>query len=136
MLNRQIILDRLIDEEDFRLFPYKDTKGKITIGIGRNLSDTGITKNEAIYLCNNNINNTISDLRANLDYFDSLPDNVQIVLIDMCFNMGIGTLLEFHNTLAYIKEGDYIEASKEMLQSQWAREVGVRAIKLSELLKS
>ena len=137
MINKQDLINRLIDEEGLKLFPYTDTKGKLTIGIGRNLTDIGITRDEAIYLCNNNIDNTINALRANLFYFDSLPDNVQLVLTDLCFNMGIGTLLTFHNTLAYIKSGDYADASKELLNSQWARDVGpTRSLSLANLLKS
>jgi lysozyme len=136
MIQRQDILNRLIDEEGLRLLAYTDTMGKITIGIGCNLTDVGITKDEAIYLCNNRIDSAINNLRAKLDYFDTLPDNVQTVLIDLCFNMGIGTLLTFHNTLNYIKIGDYESAATNLLNSIWAQQVGVRAIKLSDLLKS
>ena len=59
-----------------------------------------------------------------------------MVLVDLCFNMGWDTLSQFHNTLAYIKAGDYVTASENLLNSLWARQVGVRAIKLADLLKS
>ena len=136
MINKQDLINRLIDEEDLRLKLYVDSVGKTSIGIGRNLTDVGITKEEAIYLCNNDIDTAMNALRANLDYFDSLPDNVQMVLVDLCFNMGWDTLSQFHNTLAYIKAGDYVTASENLLNSLWARQVGVRAIKLADLLKS
>lgn len=130
------LIKRLIEEEDLKLHTYTDSVGKLSIGIGRNLTDNGITREEAIYLCQNDINNTIADLQRNLDYFDSLPENVQIVLADMCFNLGIHNLLTFHNTLRLIKEGKYSEAAGEMLLSKWAKQVGKRAIDLSNLLKS
>jgi lysozyme len=137
MINRQDLLKRHIDEEGLRLKAYVDTKGKITIGIGCNLTDVGITRDEAIYLWNNRVDNAINDLRIHLDYFDSLPDHVQLVLCDLCFNMGWYQLSLFHNTLAYIKSGDYADASKELLNSQWARDVGpTRSLSLANLLKS
>ena len=135
MVKQSDILARLIDEEGLKLKAYVDTVGKVTIGIGCNLTDVGITKDEAIYLCNNRIDNAINDLRRNLDYFDTLPGNVQMVLVDLTYNMGIGTLLTFHNTLNYIKMGDYKTASENLLMSTWAKQVGVRAIKLADLLK-
>ena len=101
----------LIDQEELRLKPYTDTKGKLTIGIGRNLTDVGISKTEAFYLLDNDINTAMNDLQNNIDEFDSLPDNVQMALCNLTFNMGIGTLLTFHNTLAYIRQGDYADAS-------------------------
>ena len=135
MVKQSDILARLIDEEGLKLKAYVDTVGKVTIGIGCNLTDVGITKDEAIYLCNNRIDNAINDIRRNLDYFDTLPGNVQMVLVDLTYNMGIGTLLTFHNTLNYIKMGDYKTASENLLMSTWAKQVGVRAIKLADLLK-
>ena len=135
-MNNQEIINRLIDEEGLKFHPYTDTVGKTTIGIGRNLTDNGITKTEAIYLCNNDIDNCVKDLHNNFPQFDEWPENVQIVLIDMCFNLGIYQLMKFYNFLGYIKIGNYEDASKEMLNSMWARQVGVRALKLSELLKS
>jgi lysozyme len=56
-------------------------------------------------------------------------------MIDMCFNLGIGGLLEFKNTLASIQSGDYQKASEQMLQSKWATQVGNRATELSEMMK-
>jgi lysozyme len=136
MVDTKALVTRLIDEEGLRLTPYIDSVGKTTLGIGRNLSDVGISKKEAIYLCMNDIDNAISALRTNLSYFDSLPDIVQFVLADMTFNMGIYRLLQFKKTLSLIQNGDYKGASVEMLNSTWSKQVGVRALNLSNLLKS
>ena len=78
----------------------------------------------------------INDLKTHLPYYDSLPSKVQLVLIDMCFNLGIGGLLTFKNTLLLIKTGQYKKAANEMLKSQWAKQVGNRAIEDSNILKS
>ncbi len=57
------------------------------------------------------------------------------VLLKMCFNLGIGGLLEFNNTLAFIAAGDWERAANGMLASKWAKQVGRRAIELSELMR-
>ena len=129
------LIERLILEEGLKLHPYTDTVGKLSIGIGRNLTDNGITRDEAVYLCRNNINDAIKDLQGNLDYFDTLPENVQSVMTDMVFNLGIHNFLTFHKTLSLIKEGKYSEAGDEILLSKWAKQVGIRAINLSNILK-
>lgn len=135
MIDKKIIVPLLIKHEGLKLKPYRDTVGKLTIGIGRNLDDVGISRIEAVYLCSNNIDQCFDDLRKNFSWFNILPDNAQLVLVDMCFNMGIGKLLTFKNTLLLIQNGKYEEASISMLQSKWATQVGNRAIEDSNLLK-
>lgn len=61
--------------------------------------------------------------------------NTLEVLIDMTYNMGIGWFSKFKKTVALIKADDYEGASVEMLNSLWAKQVGMRAINLSEKLK-
>lgn len=128
------ISEMLIQHESLELFPYLDTTGHLTIGVGRNLNDRGITKEEALFMLDNDIKYFTSQLQKELPYFDSLPDNVKMVLLDMAFNLGISGLLTFKKTLAAIERGDYKSASKYMLNSRWAIQVGVRAIELSDML--
>jgi lysozyme len=45
----------LIRHEGLRLKPYRDAKNKLTIGVGRNVDDAGITREEALMLLNNDI---------------------------------------------------------------------------------
>jgi len=136
MVDKKIIIPLLIKHEGLKLKPYTDTVGKLTIGIGRNLTDRGITKVEAVYLCSNNVDESITELQKNLPWFNALPDNAQLVLIDMHYNMGWPVLSQFKNTLDHIKNGQYKEAGNEMLNSTWAKQVGGRAVEDSDLLKS
>lgn len=135
MVNITEITDLLIKHEDLRTFPYTDTTGHLTIGVGHNLSN-GISIDEAMIILDDDINNKINDLKTYLPYYDSLPSKVQLVLIDMCFNLGIEGLLTFKNTLLLIKTGQYKKAADAMLKSLWARQVGNRAIEDSNILKS
>lgn len=125
----------LLAEEGYRKFPYKDTEGILTIGIGRNLQDKGLTRLEANYLLKNDILDAQDDLIRILDNFDQLPENVQIVLLDMVFNMGIIKLLEFEKMLYAVESKDFKTASKEMLNSKWATQVGYRAKNLAKMME-
>jgi lysozyme len=58
------------------------------------------------------------------------------VLLDMSFNLGIVGLLRFKNTLATIRRGDYSKAAAMMLDSLWARQVGKRAVRLAEMMRT
>lgn len=129
------IAELLEKHEGYRRFVYKDTVGKLTVGIGRNLEDRGLTHEEALYLLNNDIMDFTKQLSIKLPWFNTAPDNVKLVLIDMGFNLGISGLLTFKNTLEHIKNGEYEIAAKEMLLSKWAKQVGTRAIELSNILK-
>jgi lysozyme len=75
-------------------------------------------------------------LDANLPWWRTLSDVRQDVLANMCFNMGWGGLSGFVNTLAKIKAGDYAGAAKAMLASKWAAQVGDRAERLAEQMKT
>ena len=134
-MNTEQIIKDLVQDEGLKLKPYKDTVGKLTIGIGRNLDDVGISEEEAYHLCDNDLKACISDLQT-LSWFDGLPYDVQRVLVNMRFNLGFKGLLGFRNTLALIQEGKYKEASYSMLDSKWAKQVGARAYRLSEILRN
>lgn len=128
--------DQLIRHEGLRLKPYKDIVGKLTIGVGRNLDDVGISKEEAMMLLDNDIRTAAMGLLKALPWIAKLDQPRQQVLINMAFNMGIPTLLTFKNTLQYVEDGDYAMAAENMLHSLWARQVGPRAVELAGIMKN
>lgn len=121
--------------EGIRLKPYKDTVGKWTIGIGRNLDDVGITEEEAMYLFRGDLSRVVDALRAGFDWFEQLSEVRQAVLIDMCFNLGINGLSKFRMMLGHCANGEFSAASVEMLNSRWAGQVGGRAIELAAMME-
>lgn len=131
---------QLIAHEGLRLKPYRDTKGKLTIGVGRNLDDVGISRGEALGLLANDIQRAEHFLDLYMPWWTGLDPIRQRVLIDMMFNMGPGDerhgLRSFRNTLQLIKDGDYERASANMLLSKWATDVGTRAHTLSQMMKT
>lgn len=122
----------LIEDENIELKPYRDSVGKLTIGVGRNLDDDGISKLEAFFLLDNDITDVMSELFHKFPWMNSLNDVRQNVFLNMTFNMGVEKLSEFHLTLAYAQGGHFDMASKEMLNSVWAKQVGDRAVRLSK----
>jgi lysozyme len=126
------LLEQLERDEGFRQFPYADSVGVWTIGIGRNLESEGVSLEEGRYLAQNDINKRIAALRRDLPYFDGLSECRQGVLINMAFNLGMAGLFKFQKMLTAVGGGYYQQAAKEMLDSRWARQVGDRAKRLAE----
>ena len=123
--------DQLVRDEELRLKPYTDSVGKLTIGVGRNLTDKGISFQEAQLLLANDIADATADLEAKLPWTAMLDDVRKGALLNMAFNLGIGGLLEFHDFLAKMQAGNFSGAAGAMLDSLWARQVGPRATRLS-----
>jgi lysozyme len=130
------LADQLRRDEGSRLKIYQDTASKWTIGVGRNLSDVGISQQEADMLLDNDIKAATVSLESHFPWTMALDDVRLGVLLNMTFNMGIGGLAEFKNFLAQMQAGDFRAAAGAMLDSNWAREVGPRAQRLSIQLES
>lgn len=127
--------DDLIRDEGLRLKPYKDTVGKITIGVGRNLDDVGISPLEANTLLENDINRTLSDLDDNAPWWRSLPEDAQRGIANMCFNMGWPRLSKFRKMLTALEENRFNDAAREALDSKWASQVGNRSERIADLYR-
>lgn len=131
-------LERLLmKHEGVRLFPYKDTVGKITIGVGRNLTDVGISRGEAVDMLREDIARVMKDATERAPWIYSIDNYARrVALFDMIFNLGITGFLRFKKTIAAIKAQDWDTASQEMLDSRWARQVGRRATELAEMVRT
>ena len=153
--DKQILINKLIAHEGLRLDVYKDSLGIDTIGIGRNLEDRGITKDEldwmdypsieyvysdgineadAMYLAQNDVQIVEEELLRAHPCVDRLDSVRQLILIDMAFNMGVPRLCKFKKMWAAVECGDYPTAAKEMLDSRWAKQVKGRATKLANAM--
>ena len=149
------LLDELIAHEGMVLTVYKDTLGIDTIGIGRNLQDRGISKEEldhmdiphidliyrdgiteadARYLAKNDVRIVEDELLRAHPCVDRLDAVRQLVLIDMAFNMGVPRLCKFKKMWAAIHDEDFMIAAKEMLDSRWANQVKSRSTKLAHAM--
>lgn len=121
--------------EGLSLRPYKCPAGYLTIGYGHNL-DNGITLDMADTLLEADLRIAQAELEYNVAYFSKLNEARQFVLIDMCFNMGLHKLFTFKKFFAALLKRDYPLAAREMLDSKWAKQVGNRAKKLAEIMRT
>lgn len=128
--------EQLIRDEGIRLKAYYDTMGKITVGVGRNLTDKGLSQDEALYLLDNDIREAQNGVLTVLPWTVGLDEPRMAVLINMAFNLGLRGLLSFRKTLEAIAKADYDDAAKHMLDSDWAEQVGKRATRLAEQMRS
>ena len=130
-MNTDSLIASLKHHEGMRLRPYKDSVGKLTIGYGHNLDANGIPEWVADALLQTSIYKYAYDTTRVVPSYHSLTDARQEVLVEMVFNMGPAGLATFKLTLGYIEAQDWKAASKEMLDSEWATQVGNRAKSLS-----
>ncbi len=130
------LIETLVKHEGLKLYPYRDTVGKLTIGVGRNLDDNGISKDEALVLLNNDIFQAQYICKKEFEFWPKLNEPRQDVMTMLVFNMGIARVKEFFNTLGAIENGDFEKASEELLRSKWAEQVGNRAKELAEILRT
>jgi lysozyme len=130
------ILEQLTRDEGTRSFPYPDTAGKITIGVGFNLTDVGLYPEEIEFMLQYRVGKLTRQLADRLPYFSALDPIRQAVLVNMSYNLGFDGLEKFPLMLSAIAKGKWAEASDEMLGSLWARQVGDRAKRLALQMRS
>ena len=118
------------------LKPYRDTVGKLAIGVGRNLDDVGITREEALTLLNNDIAKVRREVKRTFPWFARLNPVRQNVVLNMVFDLGLPRFRQFKKAIAAIRAKRWDEAVKQMLDSRWARQVGRRARELAAMMKS
>lgn len=128
------LIEELKRDEGFRGKPYKDTVGKLTIGYGRNLDDNPLTEQEAEILLINDLEKILYDA-CKLNYYSELTLSRQSVILNMIYNLGINRFMQFKKMNAAISVKNYELAAMEMLDSKWAKQVGDRAVRLSNIMR-
>ena len=129
------IEEQLILHEGLELKPYRCSAGKLTIGVGRNLEDKGISRGEALFLLRNDIKE-VEQALSRYRWYMQLDPVRKKAIVDMAFNLGVSGLLQFQRMIAALEQGDYNAAAFEMLDSRWARQVGRRALRLEKMMRT
>ena len=149
----QIIAKQLEDDEEYKATQYRCTKGKWTIGIGRNLTANGLTKEErnylgyhetgyqnlmlskshALYLLEHDIKNSCHELNIIFPGFSFYPEDIQHVLINLIFQLGYSRFAGFRDMIRAIKKMDWKEAAVELRDSKlWREDTPERAERLAK----
>jgi lysozyme len=120
------LLAELTEDEGKRVHGYVDTRGNITVGIGRNLTGSCLSDDEIMLLYDNDVAAAAGALDFSAPWWRSLPANAQRVMVNLCFNMGWATLSGFHLFLHAMQTGDWAGAAAQLKNSAWWAEVGER----------
>jgi len=135
-MDKQRLFTQLRLHEGVEHKPYKCTAGYLTIGVGRNIEERGLSDDEIDYILSNDVNIATDELVENFDWYADLDPIRQRVVIDMVFNLGMPRFKQFKNMIAAIESGDWMEASNQMMDSRWAEQVGLRASRLAEMMET
>lgn len=125
------ILKMLIRDEGIRQYPYIDTVGKITIGIGYNLTDRGLPQEWIDNQIKEDINYFYTYLTTKYSFFKNLSSPRKAALVDMAF-MGVKKIEEFKRMWTALEKEDYKTASQEVINSLYAKQVGTRALRIAD----
>lgn len=130
-MNYHLAISQIKRHEGLKLKPYRCTQGKLTIGYGRNLDDRGITASEAEEMLLNDMCE-VEERLFNEGLLSGLNDARKAVLINMGFQLGINGLFKFKRMIAALDRKEYEQASKEILNSLYAKQTPNRAKELAE----
>lgn len=125
---------QLIEHEKLTRKPYRCSAGKLTIGVGRNIEDRGISTEEAMFMLANDIDECVNHCMT-ISGWDNLSDVRKRVLVEMCFQLGWGGLSKFKATLAAVAVGDFDKAAQQMRSSLWYRQTTIRAERLALMME-
>lgn len=120
------LIEMLIRHEGLKLKPYRCSEGYLTIGVGHNLDTNGISEDIAFALLREDIVSAKVNL-SKYSFWEELDIVRKDALTDFMFNVGAGTFAKFKNMIAALEAKDYKTASRELLNSRYAKQVGKRA---------
>jgi lysozyme len=133
----QIVTRQLIrDEGGYRLKPYHDTEGFLTIGVGRCLELDGITQDEAELLFQHDIEDAVHACERAFPTWLTISPARQAALLNMAFNLGLPHLMTFVKVRQYVGQENWPSAAREVLRSKWATQVGLRALRIARQLET
>ena len=128
-----VVENRLKTEEGFSAMPYR-LRGVLHIGYGTNL-DVGITVREGAFLLAERVGIAEVRLARSWQPYEDMPAAVQVELVDMSYQLGVGGLLEFSQMLDALDRGDYERAAHEAEASRWAAETPKRAARAAAVFR-
>ena len=129
------LIDNIKKSEGFRSKVYKCTEGYDTIGYGFAIKDLVLSED----ICDMILERKLAELKLRVyhqfPFLEDCPEEVQDVIIEMCYQIGVKGVSKFSKTIDHIMRKDYRAASVEMLDSKWAKQTPNRAKKLSDQMK-
>lgn len=145
-MNLVLLEAELRRDEGVRYMPYFDTATppQKTCGVGHNMNVSPLPPSWTFPLSDAQVNlllsqdiaSTVAKLDRALPWWNQMSDVRMRVLANMCFNLGLGGLLTFKNTLLAMQRGSYSMAAAGMRASKWHSQVGARAERLAQAMQT
>ena len=135
-MNKNRFIKQMRFHEGVRSKVYKDHLGIMTIAVGRNLEDRGLSEDEIDYLLANDIQIVENELDNGLSWWRDLDEVRQRALADLAFNMGLPRLHGFVKMLDGLQRRDYHAAADELLDSKYAKQVGARSERVAQMIRT
>jgi lysozyme len=130
------LIENIKESEGFVEHVYNDSLGIPTIGYGFAIKDLILDEDLAEEILVRKVRHLVARVDRKFDWFVVADNDVKEVIVEMCYQMGLSGFSKFKKTISYLEKENYLEASKEMLDSKWAKQTPNRAKKLSEVVKS
>ena len=139
-MNIEQLQKELAEDEGCKYEVYNDHLGLPTFGIGHLVTEwddeyekpvgTPVSEERVTSCFAKDVETTIADCKILYPNFDDLPEEAQLILCNMMFNMGRPRLTKFRKMNLAIVDEDYLEASLQMEDSRWYKQVPNRAERL------
>ena len=130
------LLKRIKHHEGYRKSVYQCTEGYDTIGYGFAIKDLELDEDLAEEILTRKVEKLIRRVRSKFDWLDSVPREVQGVIVEMSYQMGVSGVSKFKKALHAMQMLQWKEAAKELLDSRWAKQTPNRAKELSDIIRS
>ena len=147
-MNLEKLKEQIKRHEGEVLEIYEDSLGYLTLGVGHLIqphdsehgqpAGTPVSQEVVdMYYADDfdkHVEETIHVCENNNIVFDALPENIQHVLVNMCFNLGANRLGKFRNMLYAVSTSDWKEMANQMEDSRWFGQVGRRSVELQQMV--
>ena len=130
------LIENIKESEGFVEHVYDDSLGIPTIGFGFAIKDLILDEDIASEILSRKVSKLANRIDGKFDWFNEANDKIKEVVIEMCYQLGVGGFSKFKKTISYFAAKDYKKASIEMLDSKWATQTPNRAKKLSDVVAS
>ena len=130
------LIEQIKEHEGFRSRVYTCTENHLTIGYGFKVSSLELTEDICELILKEKLIKLYSRVDKQIPFFKQLPVEIQDVILNMCYQMGVGGVCKFKKMLAAMNEKDWTKAADEMIDSKWYRQTKNRALQLSEIVRN
>jgi len=146
-MNIDVLREQIASDEGKKYEVYLCSENHPTMGIGHLITTndpeygqpigTEVSEDRVNEAFDSDIRTTLEDCRIIFDDFDSMPEEIQLCLANMAFQLGRPTLTKFRKSVAYANDGDWSSLADEILDSRWAQEqTPHRANRISDRIKA